>query len=243
MKNESSIDNINLFDTIGLSRYSGYSRHHLYVLIRKMGLPFLKDDKGIMCFKKQEIDRWIAFNPKKRIYSKVSVKCAGCGKEFKIHNHRVGQTKNNYCGHKCRRTAKTIKCDWCEKEMIRVPAQIEKHNFCSKKCMGKYQTKFYSGVNSKHWLGDYDKYYGPNWNHQRNLARERDHFECQLCGKKEDKKQHDVHHKKAFALFGINNYQKANELNNLITLCNVCHSSIEPKRKKVDLFIIYKKAI
>jgi excisionase family DNA binding protein len=219
------------FDSKTIAAYINYSRHFVYKLIIKKGLPFHKDNNGEIYFLKDEVDQWLVENKKER-HESVVVECDTCKKGFLLHNYRAGKTKKNYCSRKCRKTSKIINCDWCKKEIIRVPAQIEKHNFCSTSCMGKYQTKNYSGKNSKHWLGDYQKYYGSDWNHQRNAARERDNFECQICGIKETVKQHDVHHKKAFATFGIERHKEANELNNLITLCNSCHSKIEPKRTK-----------
>lgn len=219
------------FGSKDLAAYIGYSRHFIYKLMLKKNLPFHKDEGGIICFLKDEIDLWLIDNKKERGES-VIVECANCKKGFLIHNYRVGKSGKNYCSRECRKTAKIIQCDWCNKDIKRVPAQIEKHNFCSRSCMGKYQTKNYSGENSKHWLGDYKKYYGVNWKHQRNLARARDQYKCQVCGVEETNKQHDVHHKKAFAVFGIENYKEANDLSNLVTLCNSCHSKIEPKRVK-----------
>lgn len=228
------------FDTKTLSEYIGYDRHHIYVLIRKKNLPFFKDINGIIKFNKSEVDSWLSKNNRIR-KEKIRVKCAGCGNDFMIHSCRVSNTKNNYCSMKCRRNKKIISCDWCGKAFERIPASIENHNFCSRECMGKYQTKYYSGENSKHWIGDYNKYYGPNWRHQRNLARERDGFKCMRCGAKENEKQHDVHHIKAFALFGVERYKEANELSNLITLCNSCHTSVEERYKKANSESIKKR--
>jgi DEAD/DEAH box helicase domain-containing protein len=73
--------------------------------------------------------------------------------------------------------------------------------------------------------------YGPSWNRQRNLARQRDHFKCQICGKPENDRQHDVHHKIPLRAFrnenGVIDTQKANRLENLITLCTNCHHRAE----------------
>jgi DEAD/DEAH box helicase domain-containing protein len=75
--------------------------------------------------------------------------------------------------------------------------------------------------------------YGPNWQQQRNLARERDGYRCVVCGKPESAlRQHDVHHKIPFRKFGyINgeneNYKQANQLDNLMTVCTDCHARVE----------------
>jgi len=67
--------------------------------------------------------------------------------------------------------------------------------------------------------------YGPNWGSQRQLARQRDGFVCQVCGAAEDEHAHDVHHKIPFRAFLTG--QQANQLGNLITLCHACHLRVE----------------
>ena len=34
-----------------------------------------------------------------------------------------------------------IKCDWCEKEILRYQSQIKRHNFCSRKCLADFSNK------------------------------------------------------------------------------------------------------
>lgn len=74
--------------------------------------------------------------------------------------------------------------------------------------------------------------YGKNWPKQRKLALERDNYTCQTCNYKGKKKGRfwdvHVHHKRKIRLFANTqtkeiDYQKANDLNNLITLCVRCH--------------------
>ena len=67
--------------------------------------------------------------------------------------------------------------------------------------------------------------YGPNWTHQRILARKRDQYRCQYCGVPETGKAHHVHHKIPFRNFP--SYEEANQLNNLVTLCPTCHRIAE----------------
>jgi DEAD/DEAH box helicase domain-containing protein len=67
--------------------------------------------------------------------------------------------------------------------------------------------------------------YGPNWNRQRNLARERDRYTCQACGMVEQGQAHHVHHKKPYRLFP--GFIEANQLDNLVTLCPACHQRAE----------------
>ncbi|MCG3211097.1 MAG: ATP-dependent RNA helicase DbpA [Anaerolineae bacterium] len=74
------------------------------------------------------------------------------------------------------------------------------------------------------WSNDPNNY-GPNWAEQRNAARARDGYRCQVCGAPEQGRQHDVHHKIPFRQFA--SYRLANRLENLVTLCRTCHQRAE----------------
>jgi DEAD/DEAH box helicase domain-containing protein len=67
--------------------------------------------------------------------------------------------------------------------------------------------------------------YGVNWQKQRDLARARDLYKCQVCGVTETTKEHHVHHKMPFRMF--DSTEQANQIANLITLCNSCHRKVE----------------
>lgn len=79
--------------------------------------------------------------------------------------------------------------------------------------------------------------YGPNWETQRCAARQRDGYRCRRCGMPEKPdRQHDVHHLVPFRAFGYVRGQneafiRANQLDNLITLCPACHQRAEAGRK------------
>jgi DEAD/DEAH box helicase domain-containing protein len=89
----------------------------------------------------------------------------------------------------------------------------------------KIQEKTVTQLRESHKWNNDPILYGTEWKKQRTLARKRDGYCCQVCGIKEDEKQHHVHHKKPFRLFSSN--QEANDLNNLITLCPGCHKKVE----------------
>ncbi|MDH5508468.1 MAG: DEAD/DEAH box helicase, partial [Anaerolineae bacterium] len=74
------------------------------------------------------------------------------------------------------------------------------------------------------WGSDTNQY-GRNWKAQKEAARARDHYTCQICGAVEDGRAHDVHHKTPFRSFA--SYEQANRLENLATLCRVCHRRAE----------------
>ena len=74
------------------------------------------------------------------------------------------------------------------------------------------------------WSGDPNQY-GPGWARQRDRARERDGYRCQVCGIPEQGRAHDVHHKIPFRKF--TSAEIANQLDNLVTLCPSCHHRVE----------------
>ncbi len=73
--------------------------------------------------------------------------------------------------------------------------------------------------------------YGPDWEKIRERVRARDGFRCQVCGREEAGRQHDVHHKVPFRSFrdeaGRVLRERANQLDNLVTLCPECHKKTE----------------
>ena len=75
--------------------------------------------------------------------------------------------------------------------------------------------------------------YGPDWQEQRAKTRARDGFRCSECGAQETgNRQHDVHHKVPFRVFGYvpglnRNDREANRLSNLVLLCRRCHHRLE----------------
>jgi DEAD/DEAH box helicase domain-containing protein len=79
--------------------------------------------------------------------------------------------------------------------------------------------------------------YGPGWDKLRESIRARDGYRCQMCGKAEDGRQHDVHHKMPFRMFVRSGSgdpaqlaelrEQANRPSNLVTLCPACHKKAE----------------
>jgi len=67
--------------------------------------------------------------------------------------------------------------------------------------------------------------YGPDWKSQKEQARQRDDYRCQVCGAPEEGHAHHVHHRIPFRNF--RSPREANRLENLITLCPTCHRHAE----------------
>lgn len=75
------------------------------------------------------------------------------------------------------------------------------------------------------------RYYGPNWEIQREQVLLRDEYQCQKCGIELEahiEKYHrglHVHHLIPFENF--QSYELANHLSNLVTICQRCHRTVE----------------
>ena len=81
---------------------------------------------------------------------------------------------------------------------------------------------------------DYEGFrYGPNWREQKRKARYRDGYACRVCGVAESElpRMLDVHHITPARSFG-GDYKAANNLRNLVSMCNACHRTAEMDRKE-----------
>lgn len=124
----------------------------------------------------------------------------------------------------------------CEETREVSPAQLERSRFCSKKCQNKWMCETDENVGENHhqYKGGGPWSYGPNWEGQREKARKRDGYTCQSCGISEDdhSRELSVHHIKPIRWFrdkfdGPEWYEKGNDLDNVITLCDSCHPKWE----------------
>lgn len=198
---------------------------------------------------------WEENNPNQfgKNYGSVAVDCAYCRQTVKRKPSEVENSTRFFCNYDCKGAFMstqtgpearrwqggkvTIECRTCGDEKLVKPAKVSESRFCSQECMIEWRSDQFSGENHPRWRGGYERYYGPNWRRQRKRALERDGYQCQICGM--DKTEHDqeygcnptVHHKTRFGDF--DNYERANELDNLITLCRRCHGLIEAN--KIDL--------
>lgn len=164
---------------------------------------------------------------KKRLDYFVNTNCAFCGNNIKRYKRLI--LNNTFCNTDCytmfrRLKNRVVECSYCGVQFHKKPSQkrVEK-NFCNATCMKLGMV----GENNSNWLGGHYDYYGANWITQRVKARERDGHTCQRCGVKNIGKNHSAHHIIPFRMFGLKNYIKANQLDNLITLCQSCHMVVE----------------
>lgn len=86
-----------------------------------------------------------------------------------------------------------------------------------------------AGEKHSRWKGGRLPYYGPNWLQQRKKARERDQI-CQFYNctiTQQQGRELDVHHIISFRYFGLERYEEANDLQNLISYCHRHHVLVE----------------
>lgn len=181
---------------------------------------------------------------------KSEVECANCGNSNKVKQAVAEEYENHFCDRGCMAEWKSenihgenhprwkggklsVECVNCGTEFKRKRANIKanKRSFCGKDCYAEWMSKNLHGENNPRWKGGYRGYYGPSWPEARQKARERDDYICQRCGITEEEHMDErgielhVHHIKSFGEF--DSYEEANELSNLITLCESCHHTIE----------------
>ena len=115
-----------------------------------------------------------------------------------------------------------LTCLQCGKLFYLKPWIVRQSNrlFCTAKCRYTWN----KGENHWHYLGGYDGYRGRSWLTQRALAVTRDNGTCQACGKIEGDSI-PVHHIRPYRTFETE--QEANDLENLICLCQSCHMKRE----------------
>lgn len=94
-----------------------------------------------------------------------------------------------------------------------------------------------TGPDNPRWAGGYEQYHGPNWQTQKRRAKQRDGWECVVCGISNDSHLNKfgrglaVHHIIPYRDFerpdGSVDYESANDLDNLTTVCFSCHGRWE----------------
>lgn len=192
------------------------------------GKPFTvrpKWESRLYCSRKCYLEREITGpNLEQRI-------CDYCGKTF----HTWPSRSTKYCSRTCRVKAQkkpenfvTLVCNTCGEYYTVHKLYIERRNskYCSVECRAAAQSILKRGMGNPNYRGGAVEYRGPNWRRQSRLARVRDGYTCQICGKKPKLHRCHVHHIKPYREFD-GDWQSANELSNLITLCASCHARVE----------------
>jgi len=149
-----------------------------------------------------------------------------CMSEYGSRQPRPKSRKDVYIELPCAQCGKLHKFN---KHQIR----LRGGKYCSKKC--KYDAMSISkrGLGNINYKGGKSSYRGPNWGRQSRATRKRDKYTCQICGSPYSKFgiKIDVHHIKPYRIFN-GDFEKANDLSNLIVLCKSCHAKVECGKSK-----------
>lgn len=187
---------------------------------------------------------------------KITVECDWCGQTKETWPSKADAYDQQFCSDDCHsawtsehRTGQnhprwkggdvTVECEWCgdTKQVCQAVAKGKDRHFCDYECHGAWCSVHKTGEKNPMWAGGCDGYYGPNWREQRRRARKRDGHRCLRCPMTE--KEHinkfgeglHVHHVRPFRTFrdegGNVDYEAAHALDNLVTVCRVCHNTWE----------------
>ena len=175
--------------------------------------------------------------------------CEWCKNKFETPMSRPGR----FCSAQCRseygasrprpkrRKPETMNidrfCKVCGKHFTTTIYQIlfrEGGKYCSIKCKGDATSIRLLSDGGPNYKGGISKngstFYGGNWEKQKRKTLKRDGYACQICGKKKipgDRySKIDVHHIKTILSFN-GDFESANQLSNLITLCRSHHKQVE----------------
>lgn len=170
------------------------------------------------------------------------IPCPVCGKLFYMPPYRVKRLKrvaSATCSPECRLVllgwgSRILYCKWCGEGFRRRNGETAKNPFCSRECMGKWNSEHRRGEESPSWKGGYLPYYGKDWIRNRRIARARDNVTCQHCGITQSKAGYtlEIHHKIPVRLF--KNRNDANAIDNLITLCRPCHVRADVEARRLE---------
>ena len=169
--------------------------------------------------------------------------CNECGDEYYVKPTNVEKSK--YCSRQCTHKGRSIetkqyKCANCNEIVEKMTHNVKgEKTTCSKSCYKQYMSSIRRGEDNPAWKGGRFEYYGPNWSDQREKTLERDSYSCQECDMSRDQHYQNydedlhVHHKVPRRQIidkqkpTIEQFELANSLDNLVTLCKSCHRKLE----------------
>lgn len=186
-----------------------------------------------------------------------TVPCDTCGEDVERTQFQLDEYDNHFCGNECRNEwlksysegennpnwnggPVEVECEWCGETIEKERRNVEKseHDFCSPSCTASYYS-----IEEGHGFGEREenpsykggstnnpRYYGPNWQEQREKALERDGHECTECGADELLMVHHIKGRDQFDTTEPGWWKEANVLDNLRTMCRSCHRSLHHER-------------
>jgi hypothetical protein len=159
---------------------------------------------------------------------------------IKKHNMTVGEYKNKFnekvrgdglIQRKSKYKLEHHKCMNCGTGFSKRGPDANK--YCSRKCYYKAKSDNVKGENNPNYKEGYEPNYdyGDNWYQMRRKTLDRDNRRCIICKESESNLERglEVHHINPIRSFEIP--EKANTLDNLVTLCKNCHIEVENNNK------------
>ena len=170
--------------------------------------------------------------------------CEYCGNEIDVSaNNR--NYKRKYCKD-CVSSRVWVhedkidtECAYCKTPMKVIKSRYDSSDncYCSVECMASdYKIRF-SGEASPTWRGGKSHHYSGNFFSARKQVRSRDGYVCRRCGISEAEygRELSVHHIRSYRDF--ENKQDANQLDNLVSLCEPCHRFVHSRKNTNKEFI------
>ena len=193
--------------------------------------------------------------------NRTTFTCSECGKEFTRTKANIKAGRDKTCSVKCQRKRHSkymmgenhpmwkdamigFECVVCGEKFKRYKKDETRNKTCSVECRYIYIARALSGENHYLWVGGHNAYRGAGWQKVRDSILIRDKYACQECGKTAEEEWMDlnrdlsVHHIIPFRFFG-DDHEKANQPENLVTLCATCHAGQDCHRwKEVEEFCL-----
>ena len=181
--------------------------------------------------------------------------CTECGKTFSRKMSDIKNGRDKTCSvacqrkrhsrtvvgenhHRWRNAKEEFKCIICGEIFKSYKSPNKKKNrMCSMECKYIYISRALTGENHYLWVGGCEAYRGAGWQKIRATILARDNYACQECGKTVEEELMDfardlsVHHIIPFRFFG-EDHARANQPENLVTLCATCHTGQDSHRWK-----------
>lgn len=142
------------------------------------------------------------------------------------HRANLSAAKSGKPNLKLRKPPISRTCLHCQHEFAidRSRPNRDSARFCNTACWYEY-IRQHPEEHSRYRGGRFSRV-GRNWPSQSRKARKRDNYTCQRCGHQQRQPALDVHHIVPRRVFG-DDWESANRLDNLVTLCKRCHMHIE----------------
>lgn len=191
------------------------------------------------CESQYKSTEWVEDGHPSWVENTVEMSCDECSKDIEVNEYYLDKQNNFFCSNSCHYTHMTgqthANCDWCDGRFELKTAQRNSDSeryFCTHNCYRNWMSKWQRGDKNPAWRGGKVHYYGPNWNQARIRVLDRDDEECKGCGMTRDDhyKNHgrdlEIHHITPLREFD-GDFEAANDINNLVTLCIQCHAKAE----------------